>query len=111
MNWKTLSSVEQFEMLLTEEKSFAVFKHSTRCSISSMVKNRVESSWKLEDEELPIYYLDLISYRDVSNLISERSGVEHQSPQLIVFSNGSAVYNASHTAIDTNEVASAIARL
>jgi bacillithiol system protein YtxJ len=103
MKWEILSSEQQFLDLLDKESLFAIFKHSTRCSISSMAKNRVERDWDLD---FPIYYLDLIQYRSVSNLIAAKSGIEHQSPQLIVFQNGLPVYDASHNAIDANEIKS-----
>lgn len=101
MNWISITSEEQIKDLLNTQQVFAVFKHSTRCSISSMVKNRLERDW---DSELPVYYLDLLSYRNVSNLIAQLSGVTHESPQLIVFKNGKPVFDASHTAISAFEV-------
>ncbi len=101
MNWKTLNSEQQFLDFLTSEPLFAIFKHSTRCSISSMAKSRLEREWNLE---LPIYYLDLIQYRPISSLIAIKSGVEHQSPQLIVFQNGKPIYDASHSGIDIDEI-------
>jgi bacillithiol system protein YtxJ len=103
MKWEILSTEQQFLDLLDNESLFAIFKHSTRCSISSMAKNRVERDWDLD---FPIYYLDLIQYRSISNLIAAKSGIEHQSPQLIVFQNGLPVYDASHNAIDANEIKS-----
>jgi bacillithiol system protein YtxJ len=103
MKWEILSTEQQFLDLLDKESLFAIFKHSTRCSISSMAKNRVERDWDLD---FPIYYLDLIQYRSISNLIAAKSGIEHQSPQLIVFQNGLPVYDASHNAIDANEIKS-----
>jgi bacillithiol system protein YtxJ len=96
MNWETLQSDQQFLNLLDNEPLFAVFKHSTRCGTSSMAKNRVERDWNFD---FPIYFLDLIKYRSLSNLIAERSGIDHESPQLIVFKNGKAVYDASHNGI------------
>ena len=101
MKWENLISESQFSELVKSENVFAVFKHSTRCSISSMAKNRVEREWNLD---FPIYYLDLIKYRSISNLIAAKSGVEHQSPQLIVFQNGLPVYDASHSGIAVSEI-------
>lgn len=101
MNWKILDSENQFLDLLKTEKVFAVFKHSTRCSISTMAKNRVEREWNLD---FPIYYLDLIQHRSISNLIAKQSGIEHQSPQLIVFQNGLPIYNASHSGIIVDDI-------
>lgn len=106
MNWKSLDSELQFSDILATEPLFAVFKHSTRCSISSMAKNRLEREWNLQ---FPIYYLDLLQYRSVSNLIAEKSGIEHQSPQLIVFQNGKPIYNGSHSGIVVDDIDSMFA--
>ncbi len=101
MKWENLTSEQQLSDLIQQENPFAVFKHSTRCSISSMAKNRVEREWNLD---IPIYYLDLLNFRSVSNLIAQLSGVEHASPQLIVFQNGKSIYDASHNAIAPSEI-------
>lgn len=101
MNWKTLISEAQFLELLANEPMFAVFKHSTRCSISSMAKNRLERDWSFD---FPIYYLDLLNYRSISDLIASKSGIHHESPQLIIFQNGTAVYQASHSAITVDDI-------
>ncbi|MEZ5002294.1 MAG: bacillithiol system redox-active protein YtxJ [Chitinophagales bacterium] len=98
-DWQELTSEEQFLNLLEQQNQFAIFKHSTRCSISSMAKNRLENNWDIDDST-PIYYLDLIRYRNISNLIADKLNVEHQSPQLILIRNGEAIYNASHNGID-----------
>jgi len=49
------------------------------------------------------YYLDLIRYRDISNEISKKFNLEHQSPQVLLIINGDLIYNASHNAIKPNE--------
>jgi len=102
INWKVLNNLDQLESFLEQSKQnpIAIFKHSTRCSLSSMVKSRLERSWEFTDEEIEIYYLDLLSYRDISNEIARYFSVEHQSPQLILLSDGEVVYHASHSEID-----------
>ncbi|HQV78746.1 MAG TPA: bacillithiol system redox-active protein YtxJ [Chitinophagales bacterium] len=101
MKWENLISESQFSELVKSENVFAVFKHSTRCSISSMAKNRLERDWKLD---FPIYYLDLLNFRSISNQIAAISGVEHASPQLIVFQNGKVIYHESHNAITISDI-------
>lgn len=104
--WKELTNIEQFTTLVDESQkhgsAFVVFKHSTRCSISSMAKRRVDDKWDITD--LPLYYLDLIQYRDVSNYIEQSLNVEHQSPQLILVKNGKAIYDASHMSISIDKL-------
>lgn len=105
MNWIPITSNQDVEKVLTNKELIAVFKHSTRCAISSMAKNRIDSSWDKEMDSVPIYYLDLIKFKDFSNLIAEKTGVEHESPQLILIKNGEVLYSASHTSISPTEAA------
>lgn len=103
MDWNSLEDLKQLE-LIDEASAFTpvlIFKHSTRCSISSTALNRLERNWKPEDSrKIHPYYLDLLNYRSISNAVAERYGVEHESPQVIVIENGRAIFHASHTAID-----------
>jgi len=66
-----------------------------------MALKNFESDFKLQDE-IDTYYLDLISYRDISYEIASVFGVEHQSPQILLIKNGEVVYNESHEGIDVN---------
>ncbi|MCZ2394459.1 MAG: bacillithiol system redox-active protein YtxJ [Chitinophagales bacterium] len=102
INWIEVNQESQLKELLDSNATFAVFKHSTRCSISSMVKNRLEREWQ---SDAPVYYLDLLNHRALSNWIATVSGVVHESPQIIVFKKGKACYDASHTAINALEIA------
>lgn len=98
INWIPLTSKEQLEEIKKESdaETILIFKHSTRCGISSMVKRQFEGLFAEEHQSLKVYYLDLLNYRDISNEIEEVFNVLHQSPQLIVIKNQTAVFNASH---------------
>eukprot|EP01012_Entosiphon_sulcatum_P032424 TRINITY_DN41241_c0_g1_i1.p2 TRINITY_DN41241_c0_g1~~TRINITY_DN41241_c0_g1_i1.p2 ORF type:complete len:116 (+),score=11.64 TRINITY_DN41241_c0_g1_i1:157-504(+) len=115
MLWQQLTDHSQLQDIIHTSqqpdtyRAVVIFKHSTRCSISSMALNRFESRWK-DDSAVPVYYLDLLQYRDISNEIASLFGVEHQSPQVLVIRNGTCVYHASHTGIMVSEVLEAIAR-
>jgi len=100
INWVHLTSSEQLNQLLASETPIALFKHSTRCSISHMAKSKFERNWKNEFKTIPVY-LDLIAYRSISNEIAEKLDVIHQSPQLIVVENEKVTHHASHNAIGT----------
>jgi bacillithiol system protein YtxJ len=77
----------------------AIFKHSTRCSISSMAKNRLERSWNPRKKYIPVYYLDLLSFRQLSNEVANRFDLIHESPQLLLIQKGELKAHASHSAI------------
>jgi bacillithiol system protein YtxJ len=78
---------------------FAIFKHSTRCSISSMALNKMNNSTFFDQHEVPFYYLDLIQYRNVSNYIAQKLQVIHQSPQIILIKAGKVIDYTSHNEI------------
>lgn len=103
--WVELTSEEALDGFIesSSEQPVIFFKHSTRCSISSMALSRFESNWTPNDA-VTCVYLDLLNYRDLSNLLAQKSNVEHQSPQVIVFVNKEVVYTASHNGIDAKEI-------
>lgn len=105
MEWNHLSSIDQLSEIeqLSKQKPVAIFKHSTRCSISAMVLSRFERSYESESAFEP-YFLDLIAFRDVSNEIASRYQVDHQSPQVILIQDGKAIFDASHNGISYEEL-------
>ena len=103
--WKEMTTEAQITeaVELSHEKPQLIFKHSTRCSISSMAKDRLEREWKLENVEP--WYLDLIAHRNVSNAIASQLEVYHESPQAILLKDGLVVYDASHNSISVSDIA------
>lgn len=100
MNWIPLESMAQLDEILTNSntKKQAIFKHSTRCGISSMVIKQFENQTD-ENNNLDLYYLDLLRFRDISNAIAVKFNVQHQSPQLIVIKDESVLAHDSHHGI------------
>ncbi|MCO6499757.1 MAG: bacillithiol system redox-active protein YtxJ [Vicingus serpentipes] len=90
-----------------KNNGIVIFKHSTRCSISAVSKSRLSVKWNFK-EELPIYYLDLIQHRALSNLIAEKFNVQHESPQLLLIKNGKCIYHASHLSISVKHLHQAL---
>ena len=99
--WRLLTDLGHVNEIidLSTEKPVVIFKHSTRCSISRMALKQFENEFDL-NEKVVSFLLDLIEYRNISNEIASRFGVQHQSPQIILISDGKAVYNASHESIE-----------
>ncbi len=107
VNWKKLDNVAALDTIEADSKNktVVIFKHSTSCSISAMALNRLERSWKEEEmENTDAYYLDLLSYRDISNAIAQKFGIEHQSPQILVIKGGVCTYDNSHMGISYQSV-------
>ena len=102
--WQHLTNVGQLDQITKNSKSkpVAIYKHSTTCGISRMVLRGLEADYDIEASQLDFYYLDLKAYREVSNEIAARFQVWHESPQMILIKNGTAVYNASHSAVNVH---------
>jgi len=104
INWISLTSSAQLSELKATSHQIPqlIFKHSTRCGISSMALSR------LEREEAPsgvdCYLLDLISHRDISAEIADTFHVHHESPQILLIVNGECIYDESHIAISMDEI-------
>ena len=104
MNWIEITLEAQLTEVkeLSKIKPQVIFKHSTRCSISSMAKNRLEKG--ITPENLNFYYLDLIKHRDISQKIAEYFDVSHESPQILVIKNGECIYDESHSGITMSDI-------
>lgn len=107
MNWNKLTQPGQLAEIktLSESTPVMIFKHSTRCSVSGMSLDRLTRKWKDGDEEKVVpYFLDLIAYRALSDLVAQEFGVPHQSPQIIIIKNGKVTYDNSHFGISYQEI-------
>jgi bacillithiol system protein YtxJ len=81
-----------------------LFKHSTRCSVSSMVLNRLSRNKDLAENEASIYMIDVREQRAISNSIAEDYHVYHESPQVLIIYKGECVYDESHNGIEGEEL-------
>ena len=95
-----IKSKEDLELLI--QMSFdspqVIFKHSARCSISAMALNRIESG----NLDIKVHVLDVLSDRNLSNMVSDNFSVIHQSPQLLIIFKGNSIFDASHFEITSS---------
>lgn len=108
--WIQLTDTKQLDEIdiISENQSVVIFKHSTRCGISRSVLRRFEQEFDLEGENIKFYFLDLLSYRDLSKEIAFRYHAIHESPQLLVIQKGKVLYNVSHHDIQVSGLKSVI---
>lgn len=95
---------ETLDKLITDSKSkpVVIFKHSTACGVSSAAYREME---KLEGQ---VNLLEVQSARDVSRELADLTGIRHETPQVIVFKDGKAVWNASHFDVKAGAVLRAL---
>ena len=104
MEWIDLTDEEQLNNIIkkSQDKAQVIFKHSNRCSISSVALQRLQKANKPGD--IDFYFLDLIKFRSISNQIAEIFKVRHESPQVLVIKDGKCIFNESHLGIDMHEI-------
>ena len=109
--WKHLESSETFQEATHKslEVPVLIYKHSTRCSISSMVLARLERAWDASQvPHLEKYFLDLITFRDISDTVARHFEVHHESPQVLLIVAGKCVFHTSHLGISFDVIAQAV---
>ncbi len=106
LNWKVLNTPQQIAEIIEISAKIpcAIFKHSTQCSISIMAKMRLENGWDFSAQELIPYYLDILSYRSLSNQIAAQFSTPHESPQLLLIRHGECTYDAAQFDISLAEL-------
>lgn len=104
MDWKKLNEIDQIDQIIqeSEQHPIVIFKHSTSCPVSGSAKKRLESV--PAPENVDFYYLDLWTYRSVSDEVAERMNVTHKSPQVLLIKNGKCVYNESHQKVNMDAI-------
>lgn len=85
-----------------------LFKHSTRCSLSSTALSIYRDFIQQNETAADFYFLDLIAHRDLSNQIAEQLNVPHQSPQVLVVCNEKSIWNGSHFTISIPHLLAAL---
>lgn len=87
-----------------EQDVAVLFKHSPTCIISMNANSQVEK-FSEANPSVPVYMVSVKKERPLSNFIAERTGIEHASPQIIVFRKGSASAVATHSEITVQKIA------
>lgn len=101
-----LTDAQSLEGLFTLSHSqpVIIFKHSTTCPISAAA-HRQMSRVRAE-----VSLVVVQSAREVSNEVAARTGIRHESPQVIVLKNGEVVWSASHFDIQADAVEQAVSK-
>ena len=105
-NWKEFKSEKELDLIIKKSntRSQIIFKDSVICGISAHAKHKLVTGNDKLIAKADFNYLDLLSYRSISNLIATKLDVQHQSPQIIVLKNEVPVYIVTHHTIDPDKI-------
>lgn len=108
MKWNEITSIEALNELKNNSSTKAqlIFKHSTACPVSAVVKSRFEMSGNTLDlsKYTELHLINILANRAVSNAVASEFGVTHESPQLLLIKNKTCIYHTSHSAIDAQSI-------
>jgi bacillithiol system protein YtxJ len=90
--------------LRSNEHPVVIFKHSNTCPISSGAYG------EMVQVSIPVSVVVVQKSRSISEEIVARTGVRHESPQIIVVRNGVPVWTASHWNITAEAVHAAVTK-
>jgi bacillithiol system protein YtxJ len=82
----------------SNEKPIFLFKHSLTCPISAGVHQEISGA------DADVHIVVMQHARNVSDAITQRTGIRHESPQAIVLKNGKPIYHASHYDVTAADV-------
>ncbi len=101
-NFIEFNKAEKLEELFqaSHKEPVVFFKHSITCPISA---NLFEEMSKVEST---VWVIVVQNARSISNEISKKTGIRHESPQTIVIKNGQPVYHAAHYDIASYDIES-----
>lgn len=102
-----IDQLEQFDELLEKKSPFFLLKHSLTCPISQAAYREYQN-FAEGHTEIPSYYLTVQEARPLSNTITEKFQIKHESPQAILFINGLPVWNTSHWKITNHSLTNAL---
>ncbi len=75
-----------------------IYKHSHRCPVSRLTMHEV-SEFVERRPDVPVYVVNVVRDRTLSQQLANDLGVQHQSPQVILLRGGHADTHASHRRI------------
>ncbi|WPD19751.1 bacillithiol system redox-active protein YtxJ [Thermaerobacter composti] len=104
-----LRTEADLDRMLTGSQPVLIFKHSTRCPISAAAYRAFRRFAASRPGAARYGVVHVIEQRALSDAIARRLGVQHASPQVLLWHRGMVRWHASHDAIHEAALAAALA--
>ena len=101
-----LTTPEQVDAFIRDNPAAAIFKAGTCHKTNEMFQN-VQSQLEAR-EDLPLGIIRVVEARPASNRVAEMTGIPHESPQLLLFKDGRAVYDRDNWDITPESIGEAL---
>ena len=108
---KALRHLSDFDQLLdtSAHRAVLLFKHSYACGTSAEALDELIAHLE-EDKRHDTDYavVTVQTHREISNAVSARLGVRHETPQALLIRDRRVVWSASHFRVTADAVAKAL---
>lgn len=97
-NYTEIDSIEEWSTLLEQsgERALLLLKHSTACPISGAAFKEFKVYTRKPKRPIVCALVKVIESRPVSDEIETKTGLKHESPQILLIQDGELLWNASH---------------
>ncbi len=103
--WSTPETEEELGKLFEKKSGIhLIYKHSNTCMTCIFIKKRVEELMSSDKKIDTFQFIEVRLSRSLSNFVSDKTGIKHESPQAILLHNGDVKWHASHSAIKMDEI-------
>ena len=103
---ETLTTPEQVDAFVKDNPTAAIFKAGT-CHKTNETFTHVQAQLEPR-EDLPLGIIRVVEARKASNRVEEVTGIHHESPQILLFKDGKAVFDRDNWDITAESLAEAL---
>ncbi len=106
----SLRELAELERLIaaSDERPLLLFKHSYTCGVSAEALDELIAHLNAQPADVHYAMVTVQTHREVSNAVSQRLGVRHETPQALLVREGRVVWSASHFRVTADAVVNAI---
>ena len=84
--------------------TIVIFKHSPACGLSGRALRQLQQFCDAHPDT-PVGIVDVLSSRTISDELERRTGIRHESPQVLILHGGTVVWQTSHHTINKESIA------
>ena len=101
-DWMQLASEDSVEEVFTASGARVqlILKHSQSCAVSFFAKQNLDSVPLEEWPEMDRSMVEVVRFRPISQYLAQKTGVRHESPQVLVVANGEVIFHTSHSEVN-----------
>lgn len=101
-----LTELSALDAVIAEsnERPVLLFKHSRYCGVSAEALDELQSHIDSTPGDVAYRVITVQTHRPISDAISQRLGLRHETPQAILLRDGKIVWNASHFRITASQL-------